>query len=165
MDWIVIAVQWLHVLLGIMWFGNALVVAAILIPTLNRFPIALQREVGGRYGERAVRILDVVIPTVILLGVVRGTLLGPIDSFEQMVTTAYGITWLVALVLGIGMYWWSKFVINPAIAAMNSIPLNADGTASPAMEAATDRVKRVVILELLGFFAIFTCMILMRFGL
>jgi len=46
MNWIVFGVQWLHVLLGIIWFGNALVVAVILIPSLNPLPIPTQREVG-----------------------------------------------------------------------------------------------------------------------
>jgi len=33
------------------------------------------------------------------------------------------------------------------------------------LEAATNRVKRLVSLELIGFLVIFSCMILMRFGL
>lgn len=165
MDWLVVVVQWLHVLLGIIWFGNALVVAAILIPTLNRFPLPVQREIGGGYGERATRLLDIVIPAVIILGVVRGTLLGPIDSVAEVFATAYGITWLVALLVASAMYAWSKFVIERAIREMNAVPLNADGTAGPQLTAATDRVKRAVILELVGFFVVFTCMILMRFGL
>ena len=165
MDWLVVVVQWFHVLLGIFWFGNALAVAAFLIPALNHFPLPLQREVGGRYGEISTRVLNIVIPTVIVLGFVRGTLLGPIDSVEAALTTAYGITWLVALAIGLGLWGWSRFVIEPAIEKMNAVPISPDGVVSPELTAATDRVKRAVILELVGFFAIFTCMILMRFGL
>jgi uncharacterized membrane protein len=165
MNWLQVGVQWLHVLLGIIWFGNALVVATILIPTLNGFPLPMQRDVGGRYGELSGQILDFVIPAVILLGVVRGTLLGPIDSLEKVFTTTYGLTWLVALLVATAMYFWGKFVIVRSVRIMNGIPLNADGSAPPELEAATDRVKRAVILELLGFFVVFTCMILMRFGL
>jgi hypothetical protein len=44
-------------------------------------------------------------------------------------------------------------------------PLNPDGTATPELLAAADRVKLVVVLELVGFLVIFTCQILMRFGL
>jgi uncharacterized membrane protein len=36
MDRFVVGAQWLHILLGIIWFGNSLVVATILIPSLNR---------------------------------------------------------------------------------------------------------------------------------
>jgi hypothetical protein len=165
MDWLVVVVQWLHVLLGIIWFGNALAVAAFLIPTLNRFPLSLQREVGGRYGEISTRALNVIIPIVILLGIVRGTLLGPIDSVDEALTTAYGITWLVALAVALALWAWGKFVIEAAIKIMNAVPVTPDGTAGPELTEATDRVKRAVVLELVGFFVIFTCMILMRFGL
>lgn len=104
MDWLVGTVQWLDVLLGMFWFGNLLVVATILIPTPNSFSVTVQCEVGGLYGERAVHIFDVVIPAVIVLGVVRGTLLAPIDSVDEVFSTAYGLTWLVALLVGLGLY-------------------------------------------------------------
>jgi hypothetical protein len=47
---------------------------------------------------------------------------------------------------------------------MNALPLAADGAATPALDAALSRAKLVVVLELVGFLTIFTCMILMRFG-
>ena len=165
MDWAVVVVQWLHVLLGIVWFGNALAVAAILIPTVNELPIPLQRQVGGSYGERATRLFDVVVPLIIVLGILRGTVLGPIQDLDTLIGTAYGITWLVALVAVLATYGWGRFVITPSIRHMNALPLSDDGSAPPELGPATDRVKRVVVLELVGFFVIFTCMILMRFGL
>src|SRR5450756_1192108 len=96
MDWVAFGAQWLHVLLGILWFGNSLVVAAILIPSLNPLPILTQREVGSRYGERATHLFNVLVPTVIILGAVRGTLLGPIKDVGDVFGSTYGITWLVA---------------------------------------------------------------------
>lgn len=67
MDWVVVGAQWLHVLLGIIWFGNSLVVAAILIPSLSPLPILTQREVGSRYGERATNLFNVLVPAVVFL--------------------------------------------------------------------------------------------------
>lgn len=75
MDWVVFGVQWLHILFGILWFGNTLVVALIIIPAITRLPILAQREIGSLLGERATRVFDVVVPAVILLGFVRGTFL------------------------------------------------------------------------------------------
>jgi uncharacterized membrane protein len=164
MDWVVVGAQWLHVLLGIIWFGNSLVVATILIPSLNRLPIPMQREVGASYGERATRVFDVLVPVLIVLGVIRGTLLGPIKDVGDVFGSAYGITWLVALVAAIATFLWGRIAINGAIARMNAAPVNADGTATAQLEAETARVKVVVVLELVGFLVIFTCMILMRFG-
>ncbi|HET7685240.1 MAG TPA: hypothetical protein VFM19_02405, partial [Candidatus Limnocylindria bacterium] len=70
MDWVVIVVQWLHVLLGILWFGNALVLDVIVIPAINRLPILRQREVAALIGARATPIFHVVVPLIIVLGVV-----------------------------------------------------------------------------------------------
>jgi len=164
MDWVVVGAQWLHILLGIIWFGNSLVVAAILIPSLNPLPIPIQREVGSRYGERATRLFNVIVPVLIVLGVVRGTVLGPIKDAGDVLGTPYGVTWLVALVAAIATFVWGRIVINGALRRLSAAPLNADGTATALLEAETGRVKLVVVLELVGFLVIFTCMILMRFG-
>jgi uncharacterized membrane protein len=165
MDWVVVGAQWLHILLGIIWFGNSLVVATILIPSLNRLPIPIQREVGTRYGERATRVFDVLVPALIALGVIRGTLLGPIKGVGDVFGSSYGITWLIALAAAVATFLWGRIVINGAIERMNAAPLNSDGTATVQLENETARVKLVVVLELVGFLVIFTCMILMRFGL
>jgi uncharacterized membrane protein len=165
MDWIVFGAQWLHILLGILWFGNSLVLVAIIIPAINRLPIVAQREIGAHIGDQAQRVFDVVGPSVILLGVIRGTLLGPIKSPDDVFGSAYGVTWLVALVVAILTFFWGRIAITGGVGAMNIAPVNADGTPTPELEAATNRVKVLVSLELVGFVAIFTCMILMRFGL
>ena len=165
MDWIVFGAQWLHILLGILWFGSSLTLAAIIIPAINRLPILAQREIGAHIGEQAKRVFDVVGPSVIVLGFVRGTLLGPIKSLDALLGTAYGVTWLVALVVAILTLLWGRVVITGGVRAMNLAPVNADGTPTPELEVATNRVKLLASLELIGFVVIFTCMILMRFGL
>jgi uncharacterized membrane protein len=165
MDWVLVAVQWLHVLLGLFWFGTVLSIDLIVIPAINRLPIVAQRTVASYIGSRATAILHVVVPLVIALGFIRGTFLGPIKSVDVLLGSAYGLTWLVALVVTVLVYLYGLFVIIPALRVMDAAPLNADGTATPELETATNRVKRLVSLELIGFFIIFSCMILMRFGL
>jgi putative copper export protein len=164
MDWVVFAFQWSHILLAILWFGNSLSLAIVTIPALNRLPLPRQREIGAELGRQGVRVFDVVAPAVIVLGIVRGTLLGPIKGADALFGSAYGITWLVALVVAILTFLWGRFVIGPTVERMNAIPLAANGSAAPELEAAISRAKLVVILELVGFLTIFTCMILMRFG-
>jgi uncharacterized membrane protein len=165
MDWIVFGAQWLHIVLAILWFGNSLVLAAIIIPAINRLPILAQREVGVHIGERALRVIDVVAPSVVVLGVIRGTLLGPIKSVDFLFGSAYGLTWLIALVVAVLTFLWGRIVIMGGVRTMNLAPVNSDGTPTPELEAATNGVKLLVSLELIGFLVIFTCMILMRFGL
>jgi uncharacterized membrane protein len=96
--------------------------------------------------------------------VVRGTLLGPLKDVRDVFGSSYGITWLVALIAAIAIFLWGRIVINRALRRMNDAPVNPDGTATVQLEAETARVKLVVVLELVGFLVIFTCMILMRFG-
>jgi uncharacterized membrane protein len=165
MDWVLVGVQWFHVLLGILWFGNALVLDIIVIPAINRLPMVSQREISSSIGSRATPIFHVVVPLIIILGIIRGTLLGPIKSVDFLLGTAYGWTWLTGLVVTLAIYLFGLFVIVPALRTMDAIPVGADGSATPELTAATERVKRLVGIELIGFVAIFTCMILMRFGL
>ena len=165
MDWLVVIVQWLHVLLAILWFGNTLSLATITIPALGRLPLVRQQEIGAQLGERGARVIDVVGPAVIVLGIVRGTLFGPIKDVDALLGTAYGLTWLVALIVAIATFLWGRFVIVPSTRALAAAPVNPDGTPSPQLDTALARAKTVTVLELLGFLVIFTCMILMRFGL
>lgn len=161
----VIGVQWAHVLLGILWFGNALVLDVIVIPAINKLPIVTQREISSYIGSRATPIFHVAVPLIIVLGIIRGTFLGPIKDVDALLGSAYGLTWLAALVVTIGTYLFGLFAIVPALRTMDAVPMGPDGRTTQELTAATDRVKRLVGLELVGFLVIFTCMILMRFGL
>ncbi len=167
MDWFLFVVQWLHVLLGITWFGASLTANLIFIPALMRLPLDRQREVAGYYGERAEKVINIAAMGVILLGILRGTVFGQIKSLDAL-TTTYGITWLVGLVVATGLFIWGKRVLEPAIDRMNAIPVSEafqpDGSPSPAMAAAINTLKRMSGMELLAFAVILTCMILMRFG-
>jgi uncharacterized membrane protein len=168
MDWAQFVVQWLHVGLGVLWFGTVLYNATILIPAINTLPLGEQRRFGGAIGEQAFKVIRPAAIAVIVLGVLRGTVFGPIKDLDDL-ATAYGITWLVALAFAVVAYFWAEQVIRPSLHRMNSIPeaeaLGRDGTPSPALVAAVDDLKRRTVLELGFFIVIFTCMILMRFGL
>jgi uncharacterized membrane protein len=167
MDWVLFAVQWLHVVLAIFWFGGALYGDFVLVPAFGTLPLVTQQQVGAAVGARANRIIPAAAGAVILLGILRGTVFGQIKTFEALGTT-YGITWLVALVFAIGTFLWGFRVIGPSLERLGTISqaeaLNPDGTPTPALAALVAVVKRNVLLELVGFVVVFTCMILMRFG-
>ena len=167
MDWLQYVIQWLHILFGILWFGGALNSNFVFIPALMKLPLDRQREMAGHYGEVASRVMSFAGMAVITLGILRGTVFGQIQSLDAL-TTTYGLTWLVGLVAATGTFLWGKRVIEPAIGRMNAIPVGdaflPDGRPAPAMAAAIDAVKRVAMLELLGFLVVLSCMVLMRFG-
>jgi uncharacterized membrane protein len=122
-DWLMFGAQWLHVLLGITWFGAALTTNLIFIPALMRLPLDRQREIGGLYGERSEKVINVAAMGVILLGILRGTAFGQIRSLDAL-TTTYGITWLIGLVVATGLFVWGKRVLEPAIGRLNAIPIS-----------------------------------------
>jgi hypothetical protein len=139
--------------------------ATITIPALSRLPLVRQQEIGAALGVQGTRVIDIVAPAVIILGILRGTVFGPIRDANALLGTAYGLTWLVALIVATATFLWGRFVIVPTVGALNSVPVNADGSATPELNTALSRAKLVVVLELIGFLVVFTCMILMRFAL
>ncbi len=64
---------------------------------------------------------------------------------------------------------WGHFVLGRTAHHLETFPLTevmkSGGAMALAFAAQVQRVKLLSLLELLGFFVIFTCMILMRFGL
>jgi hypothetical protein len=64
---------------------------------------------------------------------------------------------------------WGHFAVGQAARHLEAFPLaevmKPGGTAALAFASQVQRVKLLALLELHGFFVIFTCMILMRFGL
>ncbi len=167
MDWSLIAAQWLHVVLGIFWFGGTLYADLVMVPALASIPLAQQRVFGAAIGARGNRIIPVVAIGAILMGILRGTVWGQVRSLDAL-TTTYGLTWLVGLVAAVGTFAWGYGVIKPAIDRLGTITdadaFGPDGAPSPTLVALLDTAKRVTLLELVGFVVVFTCMILMRFG-
>jgi uncharacterized membrane protein len=156
MDWAGFAIQWLHVLGGIFWFGGALYGNIVLFPVVLKLPEQLQRAVMNPLLSAGDRVIVPVAILTILLGVLRGTVLGRIHAIGDL-STAYGIAWLVGmitaiLVLGLGVY-----LSNEAKRLMTSSESGA------AYMTAGRGLQVAAVADLLGFFVIFTAMISMRF--
>jgi hypothetical protein len=167
-DWFLFAVQWLHVILAILWFGSVHYAEVVIVPAFKTLPVNIQRAAAAAIGVRANRVIPPVAGLVILLGILRGTVFGPVRSIDALLTT-YGLTWLLALVLAIGTFMYGMRVVGPTLERIGRISeadaVNPDGSPTPAALALLGQAKRNGVIELLLFLAIFTCMILMRFGL
>ena len=115
-----------------------------------------QRDIFFRLGEVGAKVFPIVAVLVILLGIVRGTIFGPIQSLDALFGTAYGWTWLVALVATVGL------IVNGA----RNIGRGCEPLPhTPAAPAAAAGRRRYSTIDLGLFGLVFTCMILMRFGL
>ncbi len=159
MLWAQIAITWLHVLGGIFWFGGTLYATFILGPAVMLLPPQANRAIFQAMMTRRVPvIIETVASITVLLGIVRGTLLGPVKSLGFLLGTPYGITWGIALLLGLSLLAWSHFVVSASAEKMAAAVEASDN-------AAMRRGMQQLLVELIGLFGIFTCMILMRFGL
>ena len=156
MNWLQFAVQWLHVLLGILWFGYALSMYFLITPALMELPEGQGRITNSRLGEIGKRVFPIVGLLVVALGIIRGTVFGPINSFDDLFGTAYGWTWLVALLATVALFYTGARYIGPTFEGLKD---------APDYPAAVQRLRRISTFDLGLFFVVFTCMILMRFGL
>ena len=137
MDPLVIGViHWLHVFLGIFWFGTILYTRVILFPLFKTLPAEYVQAVrAAMVGDPAARRWTYLFSYgTVIMGTIRGAVTGVFTDLA----TAYGITYVVALAVGIFM-----------------LMLNF----SPFFRAPVWR--RVYVA---GFPVMFTLMVLMRFG-
>lgn len=155
MNWLQFGVQWLHVLLGITWFGYTIAMYFLVSPALAEMPESQLRVTQSRLGDTAARVFPIVGGLVLLLGIIRGTVFGPLDSLDAVLGTTYGITWLVAMVTTIGLFYTGARHIAPAHEGLKD---------APDFPAAAAAIRRIMTIDLGLFAIVFTCMILMRFG-
>ena len=73
MNWLTFTVQWLRVLLAIVWFGYSMTLTFLVAPALARLPEGPQRDANFHIGKLGQRVFPIVAPLVILLGIIRGT--------------------------------------------------------------------------------------------
>lgn len=166
--WTLILIQWLHVLLGLFWLGGSLLLNFVVIPVISNLPQKEQRLITPRLGERIGKFFLPASIGVVILGILRGTIWGPVQSVEVLFGTAYGLTWLAALIATIATILWGQFVIQPNITRLNTLEIPEgldDHKILNAQKALVQKIAVLSLLELTGFIIIFTCMILMRFGL
>ena len=97
MVWLYSIVLYVHILGAIFWVGSAMMFQFIFIPSLAGMPFEAQhpwlQALAARYGP----VIGTVGALTLVFGVLRGVLTGVLGALN----TPYGVTWLVALALGI----------------------------------------------------------------
>ena len=155
MNWPLFIVQWVHVLLGVLWFGYALSMYFLISPTLMELPEAQGRITNSSLASVGGQVFPIVGLLVLVLGILRGTVFGPINSVEDLFGTTYGWTWLVALAGTVALFYTGARYIGPIFQSLKDVD---------DYPAAVARLRHISGIDLGLFFIVFTCMILMRFG-
>ncbi len=154
MFWILVVLQWLHVLFAIFWFGFVMTLDFLIIPTVQTLEPRVQQAFGGAFGRRVPKVITPVASTVILLGVLRGIAGGVLGRLGS----AYGLTWIAALVITTGLLLLGIYVLTPLAQKLQS------ASPGPEFDAILNRLKGLTVAELVGFLVVISLMIAMRFG-
>jgi uncharacterized membrane protein len=154
----VILVQWLHILGGIVWAGGFAFMALAVWPALFRRPGPEARALFTALAPSASRSMGIAAQAVLWLGILRGTLLGPIKSFDALFGTPYGHTFMGAIVLAIAA---------AVLGAVTGRKLEARvwDDAGQFRPDARAHVRRAAAAPLVLLTAVVACMVLMHFGL
>lgn len=145
--------QWLHVVFAILWFGSVLYTNIVLFPGLKTLGAEDEAAVLAllRTGRGYHTTLVMSIGTV-SLGILRGIVGGALQSLD----TAYAVTYLAALAIGLAMVGWLLF--NPFRRRLQSLRPGPEADLLARQQQLFGKVY------LAGFPVIFTLMIAMRFG-
>jgi uncharacterized membrane protein len=152
-----IVVHWLHVLGGIVWFGGHVFTAAVIWPALLRRPAVEAKALSDAMAGPAMRVMGPAGMLVLVLGIVRGTVLGPVRSLDVLIGTAYGWTFAAALLLTFGLMGYAGSTRKE----MESRVWDGDRF----HPGAAAYLRRSSAINLGGLATILVCMVLMRFGL
>lgn len=165
---VLIAVQWLHIAMAMAWVGAAIALEVVVEPATTSVPLAQQQALGRRLSARSVPFFTVVGTGTLVLGVIRGTVLGPLQSLTAF-GTGYGITWIIALVLTASLAALGALAIGPAAERLYASDelwqANPQGRPSSGRAAAVRHLRLLGRVQLAGFALVLACMVLMSFDL
>jgi uncharacterized membrane protein len=156
MTTLAILVHWVHVLAGVVWIGSQVFLYAALWPALLARPQGEAGAVLQGVMPRWARVMGALPPVVGITGILRGTAFGPVRSWGAL-ATPYGLTFAAATLLVIALV-----VHGGRTRAAMGARVFGPG-AFPDGARAFLRRQGAITLGLLG--GIFTCMVLMRFGM
>jgi uncharacterized membrane protein len=150
-------VEGLHMLFTILWLGGTVWANFVVGPASVRTSPAAAGEFGAQIGIQASRVIPPVARMAILLGVLRGTVWGPINSLKAVFNTGHRRCWFIALLFAIVTFVRGQRLTGPSAASIGKTTDEAERLAR------IQRTRRLAWIELLGFLGIFRMMILMRF--
>jgi uncharacterized membrane protein len=157
-------VQFLHILGGAAWLGASVFASLVLLPFVFGQPIERQRDLVRTVILGPERLLIGAAMLATVMGVVRGTVFGPIRTIEAL-GSPYGIVWLAAIGVTVAIFAVGGLVTSPAARRLAS---DDALWAVPAVEGAAtgraDMVRRLRLgftLELSGIVCVLALMVVL----
>ena len=126
----------------------------IVFPAFRRFPPEARRGIIEAFAARYGRLVAAVAGATIPLGILRGLSGGVLN----MLPSLYGVTWMAAILLAVGVAAFEGARLSPVVGKL----IAAEGPEQ--IEALDQRLAGYGRIELGGFLVLFSMMIAMRFG-
>jgi uncharacterized membrane protein len=142
-------VQFLHIGAGAAWFGGSLFANAVLLPYVSRQAPERQRELIGGVILGPERVMIAAALGAAVTGLLRGIVYGRIQSLDAVGTT-YGIVWLAAILVAVGVFAVGGRVTSPAARALRDDDEAWAGGAGARAGSLLTRVRLGFRLELTG---------------
>jgi uncharacterized membrane protein len=154
---LLLVIQWLHILMGLIWFGGYVFMAFALWPALLRLPGPQAKAIYEAIERPAGTLMFWSGTLVFWLGLLRGIWLGPVQSLQFVFNTAYGLTFLTALIVAIVL------TVYGGVSSRKLAQRVWDG--DQFRPDAAQYLRSSYAFALICFAIILACMVLMRFGL
>jgi uncharacterized membrane protein len=166
MDPVLVLVQAFHVLAGVVWLGGAVFMNTVVLPAIVALPDAEQRAMARRviFGPERMMIAAALLAA--MLGILRGTVYGPVRSVDAL-ATPYGIVWGLAIAITLSVFLVGARMTGPA--AHRLLDDDRLWTSPASREVSGARadgfrlVRRSFRLELIGILLVFGLMPILRF--
>lgn len=94
-------VEWLHTGSAIIWVGGYIFATLIVFPAMRRSQPAEALALFDTINLPVGRVMAISAQGVFWMGIIRGTVLGPIKSFDVLTGTGYGHAFMGAVLLTI----------------------------------------------------------------
>jgi putative copper export protein len=155
MSWVLV-MHWLHVVSAVTWGSGVAAMALIVWPLLLARPATESRALWGVLEQRLGPVFGPLGLTTWISGALRGTWLGPLQSWDALFGTGYGRWFLTALALLVGF-----MIFGGAVGKRVSVRVWDGDRYHPGARRFVHGTSAVTLAFIA---AILLCMVRMRFG-
>lgn len=156
-------VLFIHILLAIIWFGGVLFIGWGVFPASQKLKPTIQQNFLSNLMFWVHWPLTFTGLSVIISGIILGTVLGPLKSWDSIFSTTYGHIFTTALIVSIFTLLWGMFISykhTMAILSNTDIWIQAENGNNKPLKKAFLKIAAVEAIEVIGFITILICMVL-----
>lgn len=162
-----IAVQWLHVLAGVVWIGAGYYVTFVQLPALASMPLAARGPALQALGPRQIRWILRSAEITIASGVANLLLSGRARQLEDVLGSRWALVMAAGIVLALVLYGLARGVTKPLVERLLAVaPQAAGGDAAAAAQVPLlrGRIQRLGLFQLAIGTAILLAMVTARYS-